>query len=71
MKVILEVRPKNVMAIGSNMQAKKMCNQLGRLIIEKKYLTVAGLDALAVNGTWFIKAANQQELEERWLTTRE
>jgi hypothetical protein len=71
MKVILEVRPKNVIAIGMNMEAKKMRDQLGRLIIEKKYFTVAGLDALSVNGTWFVRAKNQQELEERWLTRRE
>ncbi len=71
MKVILEVRPKNVIAIGANMKAKKICDQLGRLIIEKKYFTVAGLDALSVNGTWFIRAENQLALEERWLTTDE
>jgi hypothetical protein len=70
MKVLLEVRPKNVIAIGMDMKAKKMCEQLGRLIIDKKYFSVAALDALSVNGTWFVRAENQQELEERWLTTR-
>ena len=69
MKVLLEVRPKNVIAIGMNMKTTKMRDQLGRLIIEKKYFAVAGLDALSVNGTWFVRAQNQRELEERWLTT--
>jgi hypothetical protein len=71
MKVTFEVRPKNVIAIGMDMVAEKVCDQLGRLIIEKKYLSVAGLDAISVNGTWFVPANNQQELEERWLTTSE
>jgi hypothetical protein len=70
LEVILEVRPKNVIAIELNMKAKKMRDQLGRLIIEKKYSSVAGLDALSVNGTWFVPAENPEALEEQWLTTR-
>ena len=69
MKLIYETRPGNVYAIGMH-GAERIRDQMARLIIEKKdFMIGEAVTAISVNGTWFVRATNQQELESRWLTT--